>query len=152
MKKLSILLVAMILAAGCAAKKDAAPLAKNADLQSFEYEAMTRGAFKKVIVTQDTIITIKDRDMKDVVKTPISKADWESLVKALDKVELESLETMDPPSKKHQFDGALAAYLAVIKSEKSYRSSTFDHGNPPVAIQPLVDKILSISDLPKTKK
>ena len=151
MKKLAILLFATILTVGCASKKTTAAMQKNIDLVSFEYEAMTRGNFKKVIVTQDSIITIKDRDMRDVVKNTISKTDWESMVKALDKVNLESIETLEPPSKKHQYDGALAAYLLVTKTENSYRSSTFDHGAPPVALKPLVDKIIEVSDLPKTK-
>jgi len=151
MKKLAILLFATILTVGCASKKTTAAMQKNTDLVSFEYEAMTRGNFKKVIVTQDSIITIKDRDMRDVVKNTISKTDWESMVKALDKVNLESIETLEPPSKKHQYDGALAAYLLVTKTENSYRSSTFDHGAPPVALKPLVDKIIEVSDLPKTK-
>lgn len=151
MKKIAILLLVTILAAGCASKKTTAALQKNADLVSFEYEAMTRGNFKKVIVTQDSIITIKDRDMRDVVKNTISKTDWQSMVKALDNVNLEGIETLEPPSKKHQYDGALAAYLLVTKKETSYRSSTFDHGAPPAALKPLVDKIIEVSDLPKKK-
>jgi hypothetical protein len=151
MKKLAILLFATMLAVGCASKKTTAAMQKNTDLVSFEYEAMTRGNFKKVIVTQDSIITIKDREMRDVVKNTISKTDWESMVKALDNVNLETIETIEPPSKKHQYDGALAAYLLVTKTENSYRSSTFDHGAPPAALKPLVDKIIEVSDLPKKK-
>jgi len=150
MKKIAFLLVTIILAAGCGAKKTSAP-EKNADLVSFEYEAMTRGNYKKVIVTRDSIITIKDREMRDVVKNPISTAQWESLTEALDKVNLEGMKALKAPSNRSHVDAALAAYLKVIKAEETYNSSTFDHGNPPAEIKPLVDKIVAVSDLPKRK-
>lgn len=150
MKKIALLLVTIILAAGCGAKKTSAP-EKNADVVSFEYEAMTRGNYKKVIVTQDSIITIKDYKMEDVVKNTTTTAEWNTLMDALAKVDLEGMETITPPSKKHQFDGALAAYLKVIKSGETYRSATFDHGNPPAELKTIVDKIVAISDMPKRK-
>jgi hypothetical protein len=151
MKKLAVVLFTIIAAAGCSSTKNA-PLAKNADLVSFEYEAITRGAYKKVTVDQDSIMTIKDRDMKEVITRQLSKADWESLVEALDKVNLETIENLVPPSTKSHADAALAANLKVIKKDRTYSSNSFDHGNPPAEIKELVDRIIQMSDLPKTKK
>lgn len=150
MKKIALLLVTIILATGCGAKKTSAP-EKPAGVVSFEYEALTRGNYKKVIVTQDSIITIKDHEMKDVVKNSTSTAEWNTLMEALNKVNLEGMKEIVPPSKKHQFDGALAAHLKVIKDDETYRSATFDHGNPPAELKTIVDKIVAISDMPKRK-
>jgi hypothetical protein len=103
-----------------------------------------------VVVTHDSIVTIKNRDMKDVVSKPIAKGDWDKLAAAAEKVNVEGIKDIKAPSVKHQFDGALMANLKVIKEGKEYRSVTFDHGNPPAEIAPLVNKIIAMSDL-KTK-
>lgn len=157
MKKIGLLLLTIIFAAGCSStkkpvvKEATTKHEKNSDLVSFEYEAVTRGSYLKVIVTQDTITTIKDHTMKNVVSRPISKADWNSLVKTTDKFDVEGLENLKAPSNKSFSDGAMGANLKVIKKEKTYGSKTFDHGNPPAEISQLVNKIIQMSDLPKTK-
>ena len=61
MKKFAAIVLLALFAVGCASA-----LKKESDKISFEYEAITRGSYKKVIVKQDTVITIKDRDLKDV--------------------------------------------------------------------------------------
>jgi len=151
MKKiLSLLLVTTALVTGCSSSKTSASADKKASADiSFEYSAMTRGSFKKVIVKQDTIVTVTDRAMKTATSKALSTADWNSLVSASRKVKVESLETLEVPSKKHQFDGALAANLQIIKGGTTYQSATFDDGNPPAEIKELVEKIITLSDLNK---
>lgn len=114
---------------------------------SFEYTAMTRGAYKKVIVKQDSVITIKDRAMKEVSTKKLSSANWNELVTLLKNVDKAGLQTLTPPSTKHQFDGALAAHLQIIDNGTTYQTSTFDHGTPPAQIKELTDKIVALSDL-----
>lgn len=157
MKKIGLLLLTIIFAAGCSSTKNTAvkeastKQEKNSDLVSFEYEAVTRGSYLKVIVTQDSITTIKDHTMKNVVSKPVSKTDWNNLVKSLDKFDIEGLENLKAPSNKSFSDGAMGANLRAIKNDKTCGSPTFDHGNPPAEIAKLVNKIIMMSDLPKTK-
>lgn len=156
MKKLTLILLTIIFAAGCSSTKSTADKEattkqeKNSDLYSFEYEALTRGSYKKIVITQDTVTTIKDHEMKEVISRPISKTDWDKLVKALDKVNVEDLENLKAPSNKNHADAALAANLKVIKKDKTYGTPTFDHGNPPAEIAKLVNSMIMMSDLPKT--
>jgi hypothetical protein len=154
MKKIALLLLAIIFAVGCSSTKTAQNNATDtksaANGLSFEYEASTRGAYKKVVVTKDSTVTIQDRSMKDMVSKPTAKADWDRLTAFAGKVNLEGIKDSKAPSVKHQFDGALMANLKVIKDGKEYRSVTFDHGNPPSEIAPLVNRIIAMSDL-KTK-
>ena len=154
MKKIALVLLAIIFAAGCSSTKTAqnnATTTKSASNSlSFEYEASTRGAYKKVVVTHDSIVTIKDREKKNVVAKPVAKADWEKLAYITGKVNLDGLEALKAPSNKNHADAALAANLTVVKDGKTYNTTTFDHGNPPAEIGPLVNKILTMSDL-KTK-
>lgn len=151
MKKIALLLLTIAFAVGCSSTKNATSNAadKTANLLSFEYTASTRGSYKKVVVTNDSIVTIKDHTMKDVVTKSISKSDWNQLTAAADKVNLDGLNTVKAPSVKHQFDGALAANLKIIKDGKEYTSTTFDHGNPPSEIAAVVTKIVAISDIQK---
>src|SRR5690606_39241385 len=109
----------------------ASALKKESDKISFEYEAITRGSYKKVIVKQDTVITIKDRDLKDVVAAGLKNGEWNSLLKSLERVNLEGLNDIKAPSVKHQVDAAPIANLKVIRGDKTYQSKSFDHGNPP---------------------
>jgi hypothetical protein len=153
MKKIALVLLTIIFAVGCSSTKTAknnVTDTKSGSGLSFEYEASTRGAYKKVVVTKDSIVTIKDRDMKDVVSKPIAKGDWDKLTAAAEKINPEGLKDIKAPSVKHQFDGALMANLKLVKDGKEYRSATFDHGNPPSELAPVVNKIIAMSDL-KTK-
>lgn len=147
MKKIALLLFAVMVAVGCSTTKKAASETKTAETISFEYEALTRGTYKKVVVTKDSIVTIKDHSMKDVVTKTTAKKDWDQLVGNAGKLNLEGLKDIKAPSVKHQFDGALAANLKIIKDGKEYRSVTFDHGMPPAEIALLVKHIIAISDL-----
>lgn len=151
MKKIAVILFTIMLAVGCSSKKTAvANVDQSASKLSFEYEAATRGAYKKVVVTQDSIVTIQDRNMTDVVSKPITKGDWNKLMAVAESVNLDALSSLKAPSNKNHADAALAANLKVIKDGKTYGSTTFDHGNPPAEIAPLVNKIIAMSDL-KTK-
>ena len=144
MKKFAAIVLLALFAVGCASA-----LKKESDKISFEYEAITRGSYKKVIVKQDTVITIKDRDLKDVVTAGLKNGEWNSLLKSLEGVNLEGLNEIKVPSVKHQVDAAPIANLKVIRGNKTYQSKSFDHGNPPQEIKDVVDKIMAASDFKK---
>ncbi|WP_330444042.1 hypothetical protein [Flavobacterium sp. C4GT6] len=144
MKKFAAIVLLAIFAIGCSSA-----LKKESDKISFEYEAITRGSYKKVIVKQDTVITIKDRDLKDVVTAGLKNGEWNSLLKSLEGVNLEGLNKIKVPSVNHQVDAAPIANLKVIRGDKTYQSKSFDHGNPPQEIKDVVDKIMAASDFKK---
>ena len=87
--------------------------------------------------------------MDAVVTKPLRNGEWNSLLKSLETVNLEGLNEIKPPSVRHQFDGAPIANLKVIRGNKTYQSSSFDHGNPPQEIKDVVDKMIAASDLLK---
>lgn len=149
MKKIALVIMTIALAVGCSSTKKATAKADTANSLSFEYTASTRGSYNKVIVTQDSVVTIKDHEMKNVSTKSLKKADWDKLVADTEKIDLTTLEGIKAPSTKHQFDGALGANLKVIKDGKEYNSATFDHGTPPAEIAGIVTRILTVSDLQK---
>lgn len=156
MKKLGLLLLTIILTVSCsstktAVAKDAVKQEKNTDKLSFEYEASTRGAYKKVVITKDSTVTIHDHEMKNVTTKPTKKADWDILNAAYNKVRDQrlNLDELKAPSNKSFHDGAMAANLKIIVSDQIFYTPTFDHGNPPAEIAVLVGKIISMSDIKK---
>ncbi|AXG73621.1 hypothetical protein DVK85_05000 [Flavobacterium arcticum] len=141
-KLLPLLVITLLFAAGCASSA----LKKESEYIAFEYEAMTRGAYKKVIVKQDTVITLNSRDTAPIT-TGLKKGDWNKLLSALQKVDLDKISELKPPSTRSHVDAALAANLKVIRKDKTYQSNGFDHGNPPAEIKVLVEEILAVSAL-----
>lgn len=150
MKKiLPLLLFALIIFTACKTGSASATADSTGAGTSFEYEAMTRGSFKKVIVTRDSVVTIMDRDMKEVITKKLSSADWNALLKDTKTIDLANILNLKSPTNKRQYDGALIGSLKVIKGGTTYQSSGFDHGAPPVEIEALVNRIIAVSDLQK---
>lgn len=158
MKKLGLLLLAVIFTVGCsstktAVAKDEVKQEKNTGKLSFEYEASTRGAYRKVVITKDSVVTILDHEMKNVTTKPTKKADWDNLNASYNKIRDQriKLEELKAPSNKSFSDGAMGANLKIIVSDQIFYTPTFDHGNPPAEVAILVGKIILMSDFPKTK-
>lgn len=144
MKTIAAFLLVFVLAKGC----NPSEVRKESASISFEYEATTRGSYKKIIAKQDTIYTIKSRDGKAAAKN-LSRSDWNAMLDLLAKVDVKAIEKLKAPSEKRFYDGAMIANLTVIYNKNTYSSSSFDHGNPPEEIKKLVEKIISSSDLGK---
>lgn len=148
MKKYLAVVVIMVMAVvGCSSSKSNV---QNSDITQFEYRAYTRGSNKEVTVTCEKIEVKEIRLGKNIEATyPLSKDNWNKLVEMAQKIKLDKMETLEAPSKKHQFDGAMAANLTITASSTTYQSITFDDGNPPGEIKGLVDEIIGISGVGK---
>ena len=152
MKKIiPILFLALSIVTGCTSAKDkisAASLQKENENILFEYTAITRGASKKVVVSSYDIVTIKDQDKTHAVSKKLTAEEWKKLSDAYKGIKnVSSINTIEVPSVKHQFDGALAAILTITVGDEVYQTPTFDHGNPPAEVKELVDGIIKLSDL-----
>ncbi|MEL1246115.1 hypothetical protein AAEO56_17710 [Flavobacterium sp. DGU11] len=143
-KTLSILILTVAVAIGCSTSKSTSQLRQAKDI-SFEYSAITRGSSVNYLVTKDSI-TQKENSRGEITtyKKPVDDKDWDDLLNATEKVDLEKLGTIEAPSKKHQFDGAMGATLKITVNGKTYQTQTFDHGNPPAAIKDIIDNITVI--------
>lgn len=153
MKKLfTLFAVSLVLVTGCASKKKAQEnTAKQASNLEFEYKAITRGTQLNVVISKAGIWVSTVRGNKPEAKK-IDTVQWDELVKLYNNNITEKkvkMEELDAPSKKHQFDGALAANLTIKSGEVTQTSVTFDHGNPPAQIKPLVDKIIQLAGFQK---
>ena len=141
MKYLFIILLSFFLTEnGCCNKGNI-----DQEALSFEYNATSRGLFQQITIDKDQIKTISVRGEKAVEKT-CPKEIWKSLMNGLDSLDLDSINNLKAPSEKRLFDGAAHASLSIIYKGKTYKSPSFDHGNPPKAIAPLVKVIRSAAE------
>ena len=112
-----------------------------------EYEASSRGYYSKITFEKRTISISKERNsiLEPEVKN-INTKDWNYLVGCLKKVNLKKLSDYKDPTQDRFFDGAPIASLKIIYKGKEYQSASFDHGTPPVEIEKLVAKIISLAE------
>lgn len=112
---------------------------------SFEYNATSRGIFQKITIDKNYITSISARGEK-AKEIPCPKKTWNALLDQLDSLDLNSIENLKAPSDKRLFDGAAHANLSISYEGKTYKSPSFDHGNPPKAIAALVKVIRSATE------
>ncbi len=150
MKKiLSVLILTIAVAVGCSSsKKTSETVAAKADKSlEFEYTAITRGNYKKVIVNSSKVMLATAPSARPVV-TDVDAKDWNAMIAFYEKNIVKkgvNLEALEAPSKKHQYDGALSATLTIKSADGSVSTPTFDHGNPPAEIKVLVDEIVRLA-------
>lgn len=137
MKIISVIIFAIFLTKGCEGE------AKQ-DLESavIEYTATTRGFYQQIVVKNQKFTTTRDRSGKEKL-TPqdISNSDWKKIVEAFQDVDLEEIPSLKSPTEKRFYDGAAIANIKITYKGKTYETNGFDHGNPPLEIEKLVNRV-----------
>jgi len=110
------------------------------------YTANTRGFYEHITITKEAVNFSKDRDLKNVTTKPCPKKDWDELMSLIRNIDISKLNTLTPPSKKFQFDGAPMATFQLNLKEQEVKTPIFDHGNPPKTIAEIVTKVLALKD------
>lgn len=103
---------------------------------TIHYNAYTRGSSLDVTITQNSIIYKDSSGEKAIAK---KKLFWQKLNSYIENIELESITSFLPPSNDRISDKALHATLLIVKGGDKFTSKTFDHGNPPKELKPLLD-------------
>ena len=137
MKLLSLVLLTIFLGKGCDAEQ-------KQDIESavIEYTATTRGFYQQIVVQNQKFTVTKDRNGNEkLAQQDISKSDWKKIIEAFQEVDLDGLQDLKGPTEKRFYDGAAIANIKIIYKGKSYETNGFDHGNPPIEIEKLVQKI-----------
>ncbi|MFV8225185.1 hypothetical protein [Christiangramia aquimixticola] len=115
-------------------------------IQSFSYETFTRGSATVYTITPE-MINIKSTGLEaGESSAKIQKKDWESLVNKAQKVNINEISRLKAPSESRASDAALHAILSVRKNDTVYKTNSFDHGNAPSEVKPLVQAILRLAE------
>jgi len=140
MKVITLIFLTLFISKNCSQESK-----KDIGNTTIEYVANTRGFYQKTTIKNQMISISKDRDEKgNGTTTVISNEDWKELITYFEKLDLDSLATYKDPTQKRFYDGAAIANLVVTQNGKEYRTVDFDHEFPPVEIEKLVNKIVSL--------
>lgn len=112
----------------------------NDTMLNIHYKAITRGSSKTLTVLNDTLEYVFNQEKKSVV---LSVENQKEILDLINAIELTKMNSFQSPSSKRASDRALHATLKIEKENKEYTSTTFDHGNPPTALKPLMDLLMS---------
>ncbi len=115
------------------------------DNLSIEYSAMSRGSYKQITINKSTISIIKQRNTKPIIKE-CDEAYWQKITDLIKTIDIENISKLEAPSQKRLYDGAAIANLIITYNGTEYESASFDHGNPPKELEPIVKEILSVSE------
>jgi hypothetical protein len=140
MKYLLIVVISISMLKACSQEPN------EQDLKTLTYTASTRGYYFKVLVDSTTVYVLTDREGNNMRKALLKPEDWQELNKLLKTVSLKELDKLMAPSEGRVVDRAAIASLKVKLSDEEYESLPFDHGNPPIEIKALIDKILQLSE------
>ena len=114
---------------------------------TFEYKAVSRGFFLVIAISNDgNYLTVTTTPNMKPAKQSFPENEWHSLMEALDKINIEELPKLEPPSKQHQYDGAPVTTLKITRDGQPFETMAFDHGNPPKELQEIVKILLSFSE------
>ena len=140
MRILSFLSVLLFVLGSCTSQKNGVGTRIEMKDIEIQYEANTRGFYQKLVLKNATISSTNDREGKEnPIVQKISDADWNALKYEINKLDLENLPNLKAPTEKRFYDGAAIANLKIIYKGKTYQSSDFDHGFPPMQIKRVVE-------------
>lgn len=134
--KFLLLLLTLISYKGCA----------QTDNAVITYNAATRGFYYNVVVNNDNITVKKTRGTEKGMEMKVAEAKWEEISKILEAIEIAEMENLKSDNSKSQVDAAAIATLQVKLEDGKTHTATFDHGNPPKELKPLVNAILSLAE------
>ena len=109
---------------------------------TIEYQAVSRGYYLNIAVANEKLAITRKRD--DLAKDyTLTDKDWKELADLYKFVKLEEIPTYKGPTEKRFYDGAAIATFRITYDGKTYESQGFDHGNPPIEIAGIVNKLVS---------
>jgi hypothetical protein len=112
-----------------------------------QYEALSRGFFKRITFQNDVVTISSDRNNPDKGKLiQLSPQDVLEINKLLKAINPEVLPNLKWPTEMRYYDGAAHANLIITSKGITYTGAGFDHGHPPAEIEKLVKKLISFSE------
>lgn len=142
MKAILILTLSFLITNSCNDVKS-----KRMENTSLEYEFYSRGSYSRILISDHLISIYNKRDLlKPSAEKQISLPNWELLSKLVSELNLEAITTYKDPTQKRFYDGAPIAVFVVKFQNKEYKTKEFDHGDPPIELKEIIDKINEIAE------
>ena len=117
---------------------------RSAYLYKIEYNAVGRGGSEYFLLEKGKLKYVENR--QDTIAKNLKEKHYKEIYSFLKDINPDSLKIITIPSKKYQFDGALATTLKIfLPEQEGFSSPTFDHDNPPFELKGLINYIKSIA-------
>jgi hypothetical protein len=84
------------------------------------YELSSRTQYMYISISETEILVSKDRGLQDVDSYTNIKANWDSLMRLLDLIDVQGLPDLVAPTDRRLHDGAAHAILGVIRGIWKY--------------------------------
>ena len=107
-------------------------------IASITLNESTRGFRRKITITEKEYILAEN---SIISKRKFSAENWKEIMKVCAKIKLQELPNFKSSMIKRAKDTALQANIEVSTGREKYKSSTFDHNNPPKELVALVNKL-----------
>ena len=117
---------------------------KNQKHIEIQYEALSRGFFENILVSEAGIHLRIDRNNALQTFYKISKKDWQTCLDLLGELNLEDLPTLKAPTSKRFYDGAAHAVVSIEIDGQKTTTPSFDHEHPPKTIKDLTAHVLEL--------
>lgn len=115
-------------------------------VSTITYETFTRGSSTVYKITPDSL-KISSKGLNSYEKSEaLSSGDWTSLLENVENIEVSKINQLKAPSDARAGDAAPHAILSIRKNDTIYKTNSFDHGNAPVAVKPLIQVILRLAE------
>lgn len=108
------------------------------------YKAQTRGSNLEYTIDNKNIKAITNGYDGKNGKIALRSDDKKEIKALINIIHLVNIKNLTPPTQHSAMDRAMITEVHISKNGKEYESTTFDHGNPPVELKPLIDKILAL--------
>ena len=131
-------LFVLILAGSCPQKTEVS--------LSITYKAATRGANFECVINQRHLETRSVGLDKKVGERILTPQEWKDITETINQIWLQDIPDLRPPSNNSTLDRDLIASLKIVKDNQIYESPSFDAGNPPIELQPLINKIQALAE------
>ena len=117
----------------------------------FIYKYYTRGFYKEHQISEEKIKTYLDYQKKEFTQKAVTPIDWLKCLELLTEIDLAGFEKLEPPSGLRHSDKVQHAELTIKINNTTFKSRSFDHGNPPKDIKRLVNHLLYLSEMEAVK-
>jgi hypothetical protein len=110
------------------------------------YQTITRGSSNTYTLSKERLeIQSKGVNSKEQ-SVEVSASQWQEIENIMQQLDLQKISEYSASTEDSARDVALQATLTVETTADSYQSQSFDHGNPPAELAPLVKAILTLAE------
>lgn len=113
---------------------------------AISYETFTRGSSTIYKVSPEKLEINSTGLNSSETSMELKEEQWQELLAQLERVEVSKINQLKAPSEARASDAAPHAILSIRKNDTIYKTNSFDHGNAPASIKPLIEAILRLAE------